>query len=303
MTSLSVTRLPATSLIICSRNRSKLLAELVASILEGDEVPTELIIIDDSDSRHEELATLTASRTCELRYLWARSRGLSRANNTGIVVARHDVLVFAQDDVLVTPTWFGTIVRALVEAGPGSVVTGQVLPGEAEVSGGFAPATRTDEHPIVYEGRTSQDVLYVQNMAMYRSAVEKVGRFDERLGPGTPFPAAEDSDFALRLLETGYRILYVPQAVVYHRAWRTDADYLPLRWNYGVARGAFYAKHVRLGNSYMLQRMLTDIRVHVADIPWKVRHDRQRACGNAVLVFGILFGAFKWSLTQHRRTG
>ncbi len=293
-------RLPPTSLIIPSRNRPRLLGELVAAILDGDEVPSEMVIVDDSDCPNEHLAHLATARDCEVRYLWTRSTGLSRANNTGVAAARHDLLIFAQDDILVTPAWFGTIARALIEAGPQSVVTGQVRPGIAETAGAFAPSTVAGEEPVIYQGRTGKDVLFAQNMAMYRRTITEIGPFDERLGPGTPFPAAEDNDYALRLLERGYRIVYVPQAVVSHRAWRTESDYLPLRWNYGVARGAFYAKHLTLRDRFILRRMARDIAIHAAIFPRRFRSERRRSYGAATLVLGIFYGAIKWTLTQRR---
>lgn len=290
-----------TSLIICSRNRPKLLGELVASILEGDELPTEIIVIDDSDSPHKGLASLTTSRDCEMRYLWTHSIGLSRANNDGIAAAQYDALVFTQDDVLVSPTWFGAIARALFEAGQRSVVTGQVRPSEPEISGAFAPSTIADPVPAVYTGRINKDVLFAQNMAMYRFVVEDVGYFDKRLGPGTPFPGAEDNDFGLRLLEAGYRISYVPQAVVYHRAWRSKSDYIPLYWNYGRGQGAYYAKYLSIQDRYMLQRMIRDILYHLTQAPQRLwRRQTYRIVSDAVYVLGILSGAIEWLWTQKR---
>jgi GT2 family glycosyltransferase len=286
--------LPLSSLIICSRNRPQFLADLVESILQGHELPTEIVIIDDGDLPHPTLTTLRSHRTCQIRYHWTHSAGLSRANNDGIAAARHDLLVFSQDDVLATPTWFGTIVRALIEAGQKSVVTGRVLPGETEASGVFAPSTISDEATKMYEGRIGKDVLFMQNMAMYRSAFEEVGPFDERLGPGTPFPGAEDNDFALRLLETGYRIWYVPQAVVYHRAWRTGRDYLPLYWNYGRAQGAYYAKHWNFRDRYMLWRMSKDIGYYALRIPVRALGQPRLACANAVYLVGLVLGALRW---------
>jgi GT2 family glycosyltransferase len=225
---------------------------------------------------------------------------LGRANNDGKAAARQDILVFTQDDVLVTPTWFHTIVRALIEAGRRSVVTGRVLPGQEEASGGFSPSTKEDEGPVVYQGRIGADVLYAQNMAMYRSAPDEIGLFDERLGPGSSFPSAEDNDFAFRLLEEGYRILYVPQAVVYHRAWRTRRDYLPLSWNYGRGQGAYYAKHLNFRDRYMLRRMVRDIMRRVFLVPRRVWHKPLQACGDAVYVLALLTGGIEWLLTRPR---
>lgn len=294
--------LPATSLIICSRNRPHLLAETVESILRGDQVPAEIIVVDQSDAPHQALAALTSDRGCDVRYLWTRTVGLSRANNQGVAAARHALLVFTHDDVLVTPTWFGAIVEALRAAGPRSVVTGQVRPTEAETRGGFQLALKVDQAPAVYTGRMGRDVLYPLNMAMYRSAIDEVGRFDERLGPGTPFPGSEDSDLGFRLLETGYRICYVPEAALYHRAWRPERDYLPLRWSYGVARGGFYAKYLSLRDRHMLSRMAADVRTHFVLFLYRVRRERRQAYGDVVLGAGILFGAIRWLLTQRKET-
>ncbi len=291
-------RLPPASLIVCSRNRPQLLAEAIASILAGTQVPDELIIVDQSDTASPALAALKSERGCDIRYVWTRSVGLSRANNTGIAAARHEVLVFTHDDVWVERAWFETIVRAALDAGPRGVVTGQVKPTAARTPGGFAPSAKVDDAPAVYAGRLNVDVLYPLNMALPRSAFAEVGGFDERLGPGTPFPGAEDSDLGFRLLEAGYRIHYVPAAVIYHRAWRTARDYLPLRWAYGCARGAFFVKHTNRRDWHMLRRMARDV-LRLRDFPWRVVRERRRACGDVALAGGILYGAVRWWLTQH----
>ncbi len=293
--------LPPTTLIICSRNRPDLLLDSVRSILEGDEVPTEMIIIDQSDTLHETLSVLKTDRACELRYCWSQTIGLSRANNLGIAQAHYDLLVFTHDDVLVAADWFGTLARALIAAGPRSIITGQVRAND-ERPGGFQLTIKTDEQPAIYAGRLKEDVLFPLNMAMYRSALREVGVFDVRLGPGTPFPGAEDNDLGYRLLEAGYHIIYVPQAVVYHRAWRPAEGFRRLRWNYGLARGAFYAKYLSLRDRFILRRMLSDIRLHLVLFVRRLRSDRRLAWGDAALTAGIIYGAIKWLLLllKHR---
>ena len=97
--------LPRTSLIICSRNRPKLLAQTVRSILKGDEVPTELIIIDQSADRHEELADLQSDHGCTIRYLWGQSVGISRARNAGIAASQYDILAMTDDDIISGTAW------------------------------------------------------------------------------------------------------------------------------------------------------------------------------------------------------
>jgi len=288
------------SLIICSRNRPQLLRETIESVLAGKEVPSEIIIIDQSTQPVPTLDALGADRGCEFHHIFTHSVGLSRARNKGIASAKHVVLVWIDDDILVEPAWYGRLVRTLTESGARTVVTGQVRPVATDVRGGYAPATKVDDVPAVFEGRVGQDVLFPSNMALYRSVTAEVGGFDERLGAGGAFPSAEDNDFGFRLLEAGYRIVYEPRAVVYHRAWRSRRDYVPLQWNYGRGQGAYYAKHLSLHDSYMLQRMIKDIRRHIVRVPRRLWSQPLRACGDAVYVAGILAGASQWMLRQNK---
>lgn len=290
--------LPAASLIICSRNRPQLLADTVASILQGDEVPAEIVIIDQSDQCQLDLTRLNTCPECTIRHLWMHSVGLARARNTGISHAQYEILTFTDDDMWASPTWFGSLVRALQKAGPGSVISGQVRPAAAEAPGGFAPSLKIDTEPVVYEGRVGQDVLWTGNMALYRGVIERVGFFDERLGPGARYPSAEDNDLGFRLLEAGYRIIYAPEAVLYHRAWRSDRDYLRLRWYYGRGQGAFYAKHMSLSDHYMSRRLVQNLRGHSLQFIGRIRRQRRLAYGDAAYTLGLLSGTVEWLLMQ-----
>jgi GT2 family glycosyltransferase len=291
---------PAASLIICSRNRPALLAETVESILAGEVLPAELLVVDQSDDPHPALARWESARGCQLRYLWKRDAGISRARNAGIAAARQPILAFTDDDMFAPVTWFGSLIHALCEAGPRSVVTGQVRPEAAREQERFVPSTIADEAPAAYAGRIGKDVLFTGNMALYRPAIDEVGGFDERLGPGTDFSAAEDNDLGFRLLERGFRIVYAPQAMLYHRAWRSTDDYLSLRWRYGRGQGAYYAKHLSLCDRHMFWRLAASVKGHTMQCIWCMRRRRHEAYGHAIYVAGLLWGAVQWRLTQHR---
>lgn len=293
-------QLPATSLIICSRNRPELLLETVHSVLQSTEVPSELVIIDQSDAVHSALEAGLPGARCEIRYIRTQEVGTSRARNAGIAAARHDLLVFTDDDVHVTPEWFGIVVRALLRGGPEVVVTGQVRPADAGRSGGFVPSTIVEPRPLVHRGRIAADVIYPHNLAMYRWAFDRVGPFDHLLGGGAPYPAAEDNDICHRLLEAGYAIHYVPEAVVYHRAWRSRKDYLPLRWAYGRGQGAFYAKHVSLRDPYMLRRLASDLGRRAVRVLRRLPRP-YGALGELVYMAGVLSGVTGWLIRRVRR--
>jgi GT2 family glycosyltransferase len=207
--------IPAT-VVICSRNRPELLEDSVQSVLDGYKLPSELIVVDQSDEPHPVLRSGTHPRGTVIRYERTNRIGECPAKNLALAVARHEIIVFTDDDVLVSPDWLGSLVRHLVEAGPNTVVTGRVLPAKTDVPGGVVGATKVDTAPAVYEGRGGETVLFPMNMAMYRSVYTDIGGFDERLGAGGRFSEAEDNDYGYRLREAHYRIRYVPDACVYH---------------------------------------------------------------------------------------
>jgi glycosyltransferase involved in cell wall biosynthesis len=292
-------RMPPTSLIICSRNRPGLLLDSVVSVLSGNVVPNEILIMDQSDEEHPVLATLGDVYGCYIRYVRTNARGECPARNEGILLACHELLVFTDDDVIAPPEWFECIVKAQLCHGADSVITGRVLAGYTDNVEGFAPSLKADPDPAVYRGRPGMDVLFPMNMSLYRGAWEEVGGFDVRLGAGGPFPGAEDNDIGFRLLEAGYQIVYAPEAMIYHRAWRSKRDYLPLCWNYGFCQGAFYAKHLDLVDRYILNRMRRELCSYAgtALLPRSNRTPTERL-GDVVFLAGVFYGIAKWLATQ-----
>jgi GT2 family glycosyltransferase len=292
--------LPGTSLLICSRNRPQMLWETIQSILSGAEIPSEMVIIDQSDEPNAILSAFQPERACSLRYLWSEQKGVSLGRNRAVAVASHHILVLTDDDMLVTPSWFGSLVRALLVAGPHTVITGRVLSSKEGNGEGFTPSTRQDTQAMIYKGRVSRDVLFTNNMAIYRSAFDHAGGFDTRLGPGTRYPAAEDNDLAFRLLEAGYCIKYDPEPTLYHRAWRSIDEFLRLQWDYGYGQGAFYAKYFSVRDPYMIKRFTRDLWAYLARVPFRLFRHRNQAYQDAFFGVGVLYGAFQWCLNSQK---
>jgi GT2 family glycosyltransferase len=288
------------SVIICSRNRPRLLLETVESILQCEPLPAEIVVVDQSDQDSAPLDRLQDVPGCDVRYLWSPSQGLSRARNEGAAAARHEILVYCDDDMRASASWIGALVGALAEAGPDAAASGKVVAGAPEAKDGFTPAVAPGDEPLVYSGRLDIDVLAGCNMGMYRSAFDNLGGFDERLGAGARYPAAEDNDFGFRLLEGGYRILYVPEAIMYHRAWRAGPDYPRVRWQYGRGKGGFYAKHLSSSDGHMLRRARKDVARRLLRLPRVVWRSPRLAAGDALYTLGIFAGGTSWLISNGR---
>lgn len=291
----------ATPLIISSRDRHSFLERVLESILARSAVPDEIVVIDQSATPSTRLSELAATGAGRLRYIHSGERGLGRGRNMGIGISTGASLFFVDDDVVVPQEWFERMSLRLRQAPPRTIVTGRVIASEAEGDGAFAPSLSLSEEPAAYHGRPGKDVLLPLNMALPREALDDVGSFDVRLGVGSPFPSSEDNDLGYRLLEAGYTILYDPTIVVIHRAWRSPAAVLPLRWSYGRGQGAYFAKHFSRSDRYMLDPLRRDLWRQFRRAPRRALVNARDGAGDLVYSAALIAGAAEWLLTHRGR--
>jgi glycosyltransferase involved in cell wall biosynthesis len=160
-------------------------------------------------------------------------KGLSGARNTGVTLARSEIVAFLDDDATAEPTW----IQRMVEPYSDPLVLacgGAVIP----ALGGPRPHWWPLEFDWVigcsYLGLPTvrADVRNVigANMSARREAVVQVGGFAEGIGRiGTRPVGCEETDLYIRLVRylPGARIVYEPSARVHH--WVPPAR---LSWRY-----------------------------------------------------------------------
>jgi GT2 family glycosyltransferase len=224
--------LPAT-VLIASRERPRMLLDTVRSVVAARRIPREIVVVDQSLHPNVALRDLSAPDGCEVRYVHSQERGLSRGRNVGLRMASQDFVVILDDDMWVNDDSLERLVTGALEDRDGSsgpqrglyrvVATGRVLAAPPERPGlAQAPAALvTREEPEVFRGRQPRQVVPGPNIAVPRLLLLDIGGYDERLGAGTRFPAGEDHDLSMRLLDAGCEVRHIPQSVVLHRSWRS----------------------------------------------------------------------------------
>lgn len=287
------------SVLICSRHRPQMLLDTVRSVLAGDAVPTELVVVDQSAWALAELAAMRQVDGCSVRYVHSATTGLSRARNVALRTASGEVAVLIDDDMFVDSAWLRSLLAGLPE-GLRAVATGRVLPAPDEGRGGSVPAAAlvTREEPAVYRGLQPLDIVPGANVALRREFVLALGGYDERLGAGTRFSAADDNDIGHRLLLAGAEVHHVPAAIVLHRAWRSERELLLLRWRYGRGKGAFYAKHAGLRERWVLRRAARDVATRLRRAARNAARRPRSSAGELVALAGITSGALEWVLRE-----
>jgi GT2 family glycosyltransferase len=289
---------PTVAVVIPTRERHGLLRACLENVLAGEVLPTEVVIVDQSDRPLDPREL--PSYDVQVRYIWSPERGPSRGRNSGIRATRCAVIAFVDDDILVEPGWLLGLTRSLIDGGHSRVVTGSVFAGDAERPDAFAPSIKEERERVLLRGRPANDHLSTGNMAIWRDAFRTVGLFDPRLGPGSRYPSSEDNDLCYRLLEAGYEIEYVPEIRGIHRAWRGSEAVIPLAWDYGRGQGAYWAKHFSFEDHYMLGRAVRDLTRHMWRAVVTARRKPRAATADCMYVAGLLAGASLWLLSERR---
>jgi GT2 family glycosyltransferase len=227
-----------------------------------------------------------------VRYLRSEP-GLSRARNVAIESSTSSLIAFCDDDVEVAECWFDELV-ALFEAhpqagalcGPVRTQTGHELPG-------VKPAEyRWPAHPF----RLGTGA----NVAVRRAALDQIGLFDEELGAGAPFHAAEETDLLYRIQRAGWTILYSQGLEIVHFEERTFSEELRLHYRYGYGAGAQTAKHAREDDGAALRFGVVEIGHHMAWLGRSLVSGRPRAAAHQLpFLAGFAAGFARRRLSRH----
>ncbi len=234
------------SVVVATYNRPARLARLLDS-LRHQSLPAgtfELIVVDDGSVLAAGAVTDAAVSRSSLAVRLVRhpvALGPAAARNSGWRVARAPLVAFTDDDCTADPDWLRAALAASGQA-PDAVIQGRTLPdpGERADGGPLSRTVRVEQLGPQYE---------TCNMLYPRSVLQSLGGFDETFGPG---PAAEDTDLAWRAIESGYRTVFAPDAIVWHAVQRLGVGgMLRVAWRWRRAMRIF-AEHP--GTRSMLYR-------------------------------------------------
>ena len=238
--------------------RSTVAAEIVAcvqSMLANDYAPLEVLVVDQSatDVVAHALRPLQQA-DARLRYLHSEQAGKSRALNLAVNASDADLFVFTDDDCLVASDWVSQAVEVFRRHPDAGVVFGDVRPPAGlDWRTNFVPML-----PISAEQRLQNrflprsNNLLGANMAVRRATFERIGLFDEALGPGARIQANEEVDLQLRALRARPMIdvyLTPEMHVIHEHGQRPQGEPTQrLLRTYHSGRAAMLLKHAGHGD-------------------------------------------------------
>jgi GT2 family glycosyltransferase len=221
---------PPASIVIPTRNRLPYLEVALSSIAPAAaQAGAEVLVVDDAGPSQQ--ARELTERFGARYQPHQRPLGLNVARNTGVASTHGELVVFVDDDIRAGSSWLHALLQAARENPQVDVFTGPIT---ASLEG-RAPHSCGRENPPITTlelGPQDTDARYAwgANMAIRRSALERVGPFDVSLEHGGD---EQEWQERLRAHAPHARVLYVAAAGVEHRRAGPDAR---LR---ALSRGAY----------------------------------------------------------------
>ncbi len=226
---------PKISVIIPAYNAADTISACVQA-LKNQTIPSEryeIIVVDDgsTDDTAQQAAHTGA------RVIRQKNAGAAAARNRGAQMAWGEILLFTDSDCIPAPDWVMQMVAPFADP----LVAGAKGIYKTEQSG-FTPRFVQQEYQDKYDGMAhlSQiDFVDTYSAAYRRDIFLAMGGFD------TTFPGAsvEDQEFSFRLAEAGYRLIFAPDAVVFHRHDPTLMDYLRRKFFIGYWKNLVVRRH------------------------------------------------------------
>jgi glycosyltransferase involved in cell wall biosynthesis len=227
MTAVLQEKLKKISILICSKNRRRMLESLVLELRQlNSDFTVEIVVVEETDTGDPIEGVNYVSHPLA-------HRGIGYARNLALKNASSDFLVFLDDDCKVSQDWLQKLIQPLLaDDGVLGVQGGVTVPalsntiGWAETLLGFPGGGL--KRIIEAEGKWQETRnVSTLNCVYRRSSIEQVGGFDESLASG-----GEDNLLANMICRHG-RCTFAPEAVVTHE----PRGYLRKIWGWFVNRG------------------------------------------------------------------
>ena len=232
----SLAQYPMVSIVISNYNGEKHLHECLTSLMKLD-YPLYEVIVVDAASNDNSIAIIERDFP-EVRLVKKAKIGIGEALNYGISTAEGELVVFdLNNDDIVDGKWLIRLVEVLMASPDIGVVCGKRFRyGSNKIldSAGGRLSYLTGNTSSIGENmldstsyNVQKEVDWVPVIATRRSILMKVGLCDPSY-----YIYFEDSDFCLRVKQSGYKIVFVPSAVFWHKGSSTIGQKSRMGFNY-----------------------------------------------------------------------
>jgi GT2 family glycosyltransferase len=255
---------PEVCVVVPTYQRSRLLARTIEALAELDppDGGFEVVVVDDgSGDEHRAAAGAAIAGRPAFRLLCRPNGGPAAARNAGIASSQSALVAFLDDDCAPARDWLVRLVACLADGGEEvGAVGGRVRPAPpTNWVSRFCAATEYSSgiQPVFENAATA-------NACFRRRVLDELGGFDE----GFRHPGGDDPDLSRRARAAGYRVVFAPDAVVYHAELESYRDFVAHMYRRGIGEARLGRKSGGAGRVLLRAVLLPVYLIRTGAICW-----------------------------------
>lgn len=224
---------PRISVVVCSYNGSRTIAECCEALLELEYPNYEIIVVDDG-SRDR---TAAIASEYGFRVIRTENRGLSHARNVGMRAATGEIVAYIDDDTRPDRHWLTYLAHTFMTTNHAAVGGPNIAPpGDGAIAECVAHSPGNPVHVLLSDREAEH--LPGCNLAVRKLCLEAIGGFDPQFRV-----AGDDVDVCWRLQERGWTLGFNPAAFVWHHRRSSIRAYWNQQKGYGNAEALLERKY------------------------------------------------------------
>lgn len=195
----------------------------------------EIIAVDNASTDNSASIIKNYTNKLPIHYLYEGKKGKNNALNLGVPLAKGNLIVFTDDDVIPESDWLVKLISCANSCQDYAIFGGVIKPNWPRqpdkrildrVPLGVTYAITNED---LIEGEIHPGLVWGPNMAIRRDVFEAGHRFDTSVGPnGKNYVMGSETEFTIRLHKLGYKSWFCKEAVVYHiiRDYQLDPEWI-----------------------------------------------------------------------------
>lgn len=196
------------SVITPAYNSARTIGEVLNALFRQTHKNIEVIVIDDGSA--DDTARIASNFPCKLIKL-KKNSGIARARNAGLKEATGDFIYFLDSDCIPNEDCLALLLMEIESESDIGIVGGSGVDKYMDKNW-VALAYYVSEWYDCSPGlkKEYRNFLRTANLLVKSEVIAKVGGFNEDIFAG------EDFDFCVRARNQGYKLVYLPEAIIVH---------------------------------------------------------------------------------------
>lgn len=222
--------------------------DCVKSLLKINYTNYKIVIVENASSDAELLKKNQFINENAVVLYTTENKGFSAGNNIGIKYAMNfdaDYFLLLNNDTVVQADFLNQLVKTAEKNKKIGIVTGKIYfyknPNELWYSGGCYDRNSGITNQVMFDKSINDEksITFASGclMLISRDCIKKVGLLDDSY-----FMYSEDTDYCCRVCDAGFKIIWNPKSIIYHKVSASVGDSSPFQQYYITRNNLIMAK-------------------------------------------------------------